>query len=59
MGRLSMHSKGLDFFLLSFGVGDLFSFFCCSQHVPNGFHHVPKLYPYKKKLERHPTNEQK
>jgi hypothetical protein len=44
MGRLSMHSKCLDFFLLSFGFGGeggFFSFFSlfptCSLQVPNGF----------------------
>jgi len=44
MGRLSMHSKCLDFFLLSFGAG-IFSFFLCSQHVsfkfPMGSQYVP------------------
>ncbi len=40
MGRLSLHSKCLDFiFLLGFGlVGeDYFSFSLCSQHVPFKF----------------------
>jgi hypothetical protein len=35
-----MHSRCLDFFLLSFGCwvgGDFFSFFLCSQHVPLKF----------------------
>ncbi len=49
MGRLSMHSKCLDFFSFKFWVGvaeDFFSFFLCSQYVPNGFQsgsqYVPK-----------------
>jgi len=47
MGRLSVHSKCLIFFLLSFGVGgeDFFSFFwgfpACSLQVPTGSQCVP------------------
>jgi hypothetical protein len=39
MGRRSMHSKCLVFFLLDFvlGGGGFFSFFLCSQHVPFKF----------------------
>ncbi len=56
MGRLSMHSKCLDFFSFKFwvgaagGVGEgFFSFFFYSQHVPFKFptysHQVPNLFP--------------
>ncbi len=51
MGRLSTHSKCLDFFLLSFrlGRGEVFFFCLCSQHVPFKFpmdsHQVPICSP--------------
>jgi len=48
MGRLSMHSKCLDFFLLNFGWGrqggwgkDFFLFLL----FPTCFHLVPNLFP--------------
>jgi len=56
MGRLSMHSKCLDFiFLFKFwlvgggGGRGIFSYFPlfpkCSHQVPNGFHQVPNGFP--------------
>jgi hypothetical protein len=54
MGRLSMHSKCLDFFSFKFWVsggrwGGFFSFFLSSQHVlvkfPSGSQYVPYV-PY-------------
>jgi hypothetical protein len=48
MGRLSMHSKCLDFFSFKFWGGGSFFFFLLfpssSLHVPNGVHHVPKMF---------------
>jgi len=50
MGRLSMHSKCLDFFSFKFwgwGAGGFFSFFLCSKTSEDGgkqapqFHHFP------------------
>jgi hypothetical protein len=54
MGRLSIHSMCLDFFLLSFRGGGgrfffFFSFFHCSQHVlqvPNGFPSGSQYVPW-------------
>jgi hypothetical protein len=52
MGRLSMHSKCLDFFAFKFGGGGggvgkgFFSFFLRSQHVPNGFPSGSQYVPY-------------
>ncbi len=50
MGRLSMHSKCLDFFSFKFWCGGgFFTFFLCSHHVPfafpSGSHSVPKFLP--------------
>ncbi len=54
MGRLSMHSKCLDFFSFKFWVGagaggkGFFSFFLCSQNVlikfPMSSHQVPNMF---------------
>jgi len=51
LGRLSMHSKCLDFFSFKFWVGEkvFFFIFLCSQHVsfkfPMGSHQVLNMFP--------------
>jgi hypothetical protein len=47
MGRLSMHSKCLDFFLLSFGWGgeDFFSFSFAHNMFPSSSQLVPNMFP--------------